>query len=521
MHFRSASRWVPSNDRDAIELLSRRSHAVFHVGRSNDDCGKLLILMSKRQTPIAVDLFSGCGGLTLGLKRGGFRVVGAVEIDRNAVRTYVANHAEVAVWESDIRDLQPAEVLGRLKLRVGELDLLAGCPPCQGYSRLRTLNGSRTVDDPRNDLLREFQRFVEETRPASVMMENVPALKGDRRFAEFRRALKSIGYHGTHRILNAADYGVPQRRARLIYLASIGVAIPFAKKTEPMKTVRDALGGLPRAGKSGDHAHDRAERRSDRVMQVIKHIPKDGGSRADLPEDLQLTCHKQCNGFGDVYGRMAWNTVAPTITSGCFNPSKGRFLHPEEDRAITMREASLLQGFPLDYRFAPETGKESLADMIGNALPPPFVEAHCRQIRHVIEMPDNLTPQQRSYCMSRIRGKDTRLEVRVRSTLHRNGLRFRKHMSGLPGRPDIVFTKARIAVFIDGDFWHGYQFPTWEDKMSDFWKKKISRTQERDVETNRRLRELGWDVLRFWQHEIEDDFDGCITRVMLILKERT
>ena len=349
--------------------------------------------MNKRQPPIAVDLFSGCGGLTLGLKKGGFEVVGAVEINRNAVRTYLANHAEVTVWESDIRDLQPAEVLGRLKLKVGELDLLAGCPPCQGYSRLRTLNGSRTVDDPRNDLLREFQRFVEETRPASVMMENVPGLESDRRFAEFHQALRSIGYQGTHRILNVADYGVPQRRARLIYLAGIGVTIPFAKKMKPIKTVRDALDRLPKAGSSGDHAHDRTERRSERVMQVIKHIPKDGGSRGELPEDLQLTCHKQCNGFGDVYGRMAWNTVAPTITSGCFNPSKGRFLHPEEDRAITIREAALLQGFPLDYLFAPEVGKESLADMIGNALPPPFVEAHCRQIRHVIEEHRRLAPE--------------------------------------------------------------------------------------------------------------------------------
>lgn len=136
-------------------------------------------------------------------------------------------------------------------------------------------------------------------------------------------------------------------------------------------------------------------------------------------------------------------------------------------------------------------------------------------------MPDNLTPEQRSYCMSRIRGKDTQLEVRVRSSLHRNGLRFRKHMNGLPGRPDIVFTKARVAVFIDGDFWHGYQFPAWEERVSDFWKKKITRTRERDVETSRRLRELGWVVLRIWQHEIEDDFGGCISRVMSVLKKRT
>ena len=126
---------------------------------------------------------------------------------------------------------------------------------------------------------------------------------------------------------------------------------------------------------------------------------------------------------------------------------------------------------------------------------------------------DNLTPAQRSYCMSRIKGKDTGLEVRVRSALHRRGLRVRKHVKDLPGKPDIVFRKARIVVFMDGDFWHGYRFPSWEHKVSDFWKKKISGNRERDTVNHRKLRQMGWTVIRLWQHEVEQDFEVCINRI--------
>ncbi len=133
-------------------------------------------------------------------------------------------------------------------------------------------------------------------------------------------------------------------------------------------------------------------------------------------------------------------------------------------------------------------------------------------------MPDNLTPEQRSYCMSHIKGKDTGPEVRVRSALHKRGLRFHKHVKELPGRPDIVFGKARVAVFVDGDFWHGYRFPSWENKVSDFWKHKISKNRERDARNHRKLREMGWTVIRLWQHEVKKDFETCIERVDLAVR---
>lgn len=340
---------------------------------------------SKPDRPTAIDLFCGCGGLTQGLRDAGFHVLAAVDLDPLSIKTYKANHTRVVTWESDIREVDPLDVAKKLELEVGQLDLLAGCPPCQGFSTIRTLNGKVTVDDPRNDLLAEFERFVAILRPRAVMLENVPGLATDLRFITFCRRMKQNGYTGEHRILDAADYGVPQRRRRLIYLAGLGGAIPFAEHAKKRRTVRDTIKGLPKAGSSGDPLHDISEKRHPKVLRLIRKIPRDGGSRTDLPESMQIECHKRCNGFKDVYGRMAWDQVAPTITSGCFNPSKGRFLHPEEDRCITMREAALLQGFPEGYKFPTTSNKSAIALMIGNALPPQFIAAHGRSIKKVLK----------------------------------------------------------------------------------------------------------------------------------------
>ena len=127
---------------------------------------------------------------------------------------------------------------------------------------------------------------------------------------------------------------------------------------------------------------------------------------------------------------------------------------------------------------------------------------------------DNLTPEQRSYCMSRVKGKDTSIEKRVRSELHKRGLRFRKHVKDLPGKPDVIFPRAKIVVFIDGDFWHGYRFPAWKHKVSDFWKTKIQKNRLRDQKNFRVLRRMGWRVIRIWQHELKRDFKGCVARIV-------
>jgi DNA mismatch endonuclease (patch repair protein) len=127
--------------------------------------------------------------------------------------------------------------------------------------------------------------------------------------------------------------------------------------------------------------------------------------------------------------------------------------------------------------------------------------------------PDNLTPAQRSYCMSRVKGRDTGIEREVRSQLHRRGFRFRKHVRTLPGNPDIVFPRAAVAVFLDGDFWHGYRFPCWRDQLSRFWREKIGETRRRDKRNFRKLRRMGWTVIRIWQHELEADLDDCLVRI--------
>jgi len=330
--------------------------------------------------PIALDLFSGCGGLTLGLEQAGFRVVGAVEVERLAAETYRVNHPGVRLWQRDIRHLSSFEVAKRLGFRKGDLDLLAGCPPCQGFSSMRTLNGRLDVDDPQNDLLFHYLRFVRDLAPKSLMMENVPGLYTDRRLRKFRNELERLGYRVRMGVLDAADYGVPQRRRRFIMLAGKDGAPVFADTDPARRTVSQTIGMLAPAGRSGDPLHDLPERRSERIMDLIRSVPVNGGSRRDLGEERQLGCHRRCRGFSDVYGRMARQDVAPTITGGCFNPSKGRFLHPDEHRNITLREAALLQSFPPGYFFSLRRGKTNAAVMIGNALPPELIRRHARCI---------------------------------------------------------------------------------------------------------------------------------------------
>lgn len=325
---------------------------------------------------VAIDLFCGCGGLTEGLKTAGFSVVAAVDLDRVALETYKLNHSEVLLYEKDILSLQTKTVLDDLSLRPGDIDLVAGCPPCQGFSKLFTKNGSRNADDdPRNDLLWEYLRFVEELKPRFVMLENVPGMAADSRFVSLCEKLMNLGYLADYRIADASQHGVPQRRKRLILVGRRDRKPGFPPGDEKVKTVREAIGNLPTPGGTGDPAHDLVENRSARIMEMIEAVPRNGGSRSSLPDSFILPCHRKLEGFRDIYGRMAWDRVSPTITTGCFNPSRGRYLHPEQNRAITMREAALLQSFPADYRF-PTRGKQVLARLIGNALPPEMIRRH-------------------------------------------------------------------------------------------------------------------------------------------------
>lgn len=332
--------------------------------------------------PKAIDLFAGAGGLTLGLRMSGFDVVAAIESDALAAETYGVNHPDVLVRCADIRTVDPMDVLAELRLSPQDIELCAGCPPCQGFSSVRTLNGNKAVHDPRNDLIGEYVRFVRALRPRAIMLENVPGLLRDPEFDTAVAELQALGYPADKatRILNAADYSVAQNRRRLVLLCVRGGTVQFPPALAEPQSVEDAIGGLAEAGRSGDPLHDLGERRTERVMEIIRAVPANGGGRLDLPEGKRLTCHKNFSGFKDVYGRMSWDRPAPTITGGCHNPSKGRFLHPVAHRAITLREAALLQGFPADYHFSLDRGKLAAAAMIGNAVPPPLAAAQAAAI---------------------------------------------------------------------------------------------------------------------------------------------
>lgn len=336
--------------------------------------------------PVAVELFSGCGGMTLGLKLAGFTVLGAIEKDKIAAETYRKNHPEVKLIRKDIIRVSARKLMETLGLKQGQLDLIAACPPCQGFSSIRTHNGALDIQDSRNDLVFEVLRFARVFKPKAILFENTPGLAENWRMAELWIKLGKLGYKGSYSIRDAANFGVPQRRKRLILLASQAHRIRLPRRANKYQTVRETIGGLPTAGQSGDQLHDMPENRSARIQQLIATIPKDGGSRVCLGEKQQLTCHKKCDGFKDVYGRLAWDKVSPTITSGCTNPSKGRFIHPQEDRALTPREAALLQGFPKDYWFPVDKGKGVVSCMIGNAIPPEFVRRHAKSIIRTLKL---------------------------------------------------------------------------------------------------------------------------------------
>lgn len=355
--------------------LALPSTSSFQIGDGMPILGETMYPSGKslKMKRIAVDLFSGVGGLTCGLRDAGFEVVGAIELDDLAAEGYRLNHPSVKLLQKDIREVRVAEFMREVDIDPGELDLLAGCPPCQAFSTLRSLNGGRRVRDKMSrDLILEFMRFVRGLKPKAIMLENVPRLRKDKRLDAVRRELHQLGYHVICDVLNAADYGVPQRRRRMILIASLQGEPAFAPKDRSHRSVRDAI---KEADKwcHDDPLHTKDERRSERILQMIKKIPSDGGSRRSLPADIQLKCHRGFDGFKDIYGRMAWDDVAPTLTSGCVNPSRGRFLHPSKHRAITLREAALLQSFPVDYQIPLTRGKYAAARLIGNALPPEFI----------------------------------------------------------------------------------------------------------------------------------------------------
>ncbi len=345
-------------------------------------------MIKNKSEYFAIDLFSGCGGLSEGLRKAGFNVIAAFDNDKDSVATYRLNHQKTKVFEQDIRNIKIAEI--RKLLNNKPLHLLAGCPPCQGFSSVRRLNKKQSKRDNRNNLVLEYLRFVKGLKPLTIMMENVPGLVNYNLFKYVVRELRKLGYNPKFRSVNLHEYGVPQRRKRLVVVGSLLGEIDIVNPTGEKITVRDTIGRMESITKTQDPIHRIVASHTPEVMNRIKAIPKNGGSRTDLPKKFQLQCHKKTKvGFNDIYGRLRWDDYSSTITGGCLNPSKGRFLHPQQNRALTAREASLLQTFSLKYKFPVGISKTSISLLIGNALPPKFSYIQSANILHHLKETGN------------------------------------------------------------------------------------------------------------------------------------
>ncbi len=349
-------------------------------------------IKKKNFKPIAIDLFCGGGGLSVGLKQAGFQIVAAVELNEPAYRTYKANHRKVKVFLQDITCITGKELLQTSPTH--NIDLIAGCPPCQGFS---SLTAKYKKDDPRNKLILEMLRIIKEVNPKAVMLENVPGLiiRGNTIFNYFVTELKKLNYVVNYDVLQVADFGVPQKRKRLVLLAgkNFAINIPSPQYSETginrlkkWRTVRDFIYKLasPVNWKYAQNNGGPAAF-SWNVVRDITEINKmrlsyalPGAPRSLIPDNLRPPCHRNNGGFSNVYGRLSWDAPSSTITGGCTTPSKGRFGHPTELRTISVREAALLQTFPKNYKFA-TTKIDEACTIIGNALPCLFAKAVSKQ----------------------------------------------------------------------------------------------------------------------------------------------
>ena len=325
-----------------------------------------------------VDLFCGIGGLSYGMKSRGLHIIEGFDLDGTCSYAYEANTGAMFIYK-DICKVTGKEISSKYSKK--SIKVLAGCAPCQPFSSYAHTNKKK--DPNKYDLLYEFGRLVKETHPDVVTMENVPSIASFELkdvLGDFVRTLTDEGFAVNYQVVFCPDYGIPQTRKRLVLLASkLGdiTLIPPTHKKGEYETVRSTIGNLPflRAGETNDtDSLHRCAALGDLNMRRLQATPY-GGSWKDWPEELMLECHRKEGGksFGSVYGRMVWDEPSPTITTQCTGIGNGRFGHPEQNRAISIREAALLQTFPMEYSFFPNEEEVSITKAsryIGNAVPP-------------------------------------------------------------------------------------------------------------------------------------------------------
>jgi DNA (cytosine-5)-methyltransferase 1 len=347
----------------------------------------------------AIDLFCGIGGVSYGFKQAGINIKAGIDFDNSCKYAFEKNcdsefiHANISEVKSETID----ELFDNSKIKI-----LIGCAPCQPFSTYSYKTDKQK--DTRWQLLYEFSRIIKDTRPDIVSMENVPNLlkfKKEPVFANFVNELKEYGYHVWYDIVYSPDYGIPQKRKRLVLLGSKKGKIKLIEPThkpEEYISVKDAIGHLEKinSGESSkiDFIHKASKISEKNLLRIRQSVP--GGSwKNDWDDNLKLECHKKKQGktYTSVYGRMKWNEPSPTMTTFCTGIGNGRFGHPEQDRAISLREAAILQSFPQDYKFTDK--KENLkfgqiSRQIGNAVPPKLAEViGISIIKHLKEVEKN------------------------------------------------------------------------------------------------------------------------------------
>jgi len=322
-----------------------------------------------------IDLFCGIGGLTNGLKKAGISVKAGIDFDKSCKFAYEANNDAEFIGEdiAKISGHDLRKIWGKNKVKI-----LVGCAPCQPFSTHSNKVKDKEEGDKWN-LLNEYLRLVEDTKPLILSMENVPNLANKDVFGNFVLKLKELGYYVNYKNVFCPDYGIPQKRRRLVLLASkLGdiSLLPPTHNKETYLTVKDVIGNLPpiESGErdGSDYLHFTSKLSEINLRRIKSSVPN--GTWEDWDDDLKLKCHKKQTGktYKSVYGRMSWAEPSPTITTQFYNYGTGRFGHPEQNRALTVREASILQTFPKDYKFEENESDiyiTRLGTHIGNAVP--------------------------------------------------------------------------------------------------------------------------------------------------------
>jgi DNA (cytosine-5)-methyltransferase 1 len=373
----------------------------------------------------AVDLFCGCGGISVGLEKAGYTVLAGIDIEKRYLASFKHNFPHAKALNTDISATPPEEFMSLVGVEVGELDLLVGGPPCQGFSK-NVPRKFRYLEDPKNLLVKSFLDYCEALQPKQVLMENVAEMKNgfDESYSsEIISRLTNAGYVVTSTVLNAADYGVPQRRRRAFFLANrFGVEFSPPRPTHTQPNANDrisdlfshpahvnvqaAISDLPRVnhGEGADPV-SYATRPQSEYQELLRgesaavknHVARKlaptqferlssigpGQGHKDLPLHLQTK-----GGFSGAYGRLTWDMIAPTITRWVFHPGSGRWGHPEDVRTLTIREVARIQSFPDSFEFVGSYNDQ--AGQLGNAVPPLLAQ------RIVESMDDQLAPFRKS-----------------------------------------------------------------------------------------------------------------------------